>query len=448
MSRTPCRNLLTASALIALTMAVPACLSRAPIASFEDNHADATAAILEAEEHLIAFRHDLHRHPELSLQEVRTSGKIAEQLTALGLEVRTHVGGYGVVGILRGEGQGAVTGPTIAFRADMDASPDYSEDPVPYAAEVRGVAHNCGHDVHSAIGLALATGLAEIRDTLPGNAIFVFQPAEETGTGARAMIADNVFAELQPDAILAVHTYPAEVGHLLSSEGPLMPGRGRLTVTLSGAGDLGAAASKIRAALNAVATVTPDQRFGPVSPDFIDVDLAAERADPASGTMVIQGLVMSAGVERRAEVEAKIMQAIRSQTFANITVEVSYEQALEGVNNDAHVLDIASTAISASTPNVSIETLSTVIPAFSEDFGSFQLEVPGVMYFLGVNNAAKGTIGYPHTPTYIADDGAIALGGRAMVAASLALMEKLETHDEGSGNGAASSSSATLAQTF
>ncbi|MEO1041136.1 MAG: amidohydrolase [Pseudomonadota bacterium] len=421
------RPLLIGGAPLLAVMLLAACIAMPEGTTVKDHHRRASDAIVAAERSLIAFRHDLHRHPELSMQEERTSRKIAEQLDALGFDVRTNVGGYGVVGVLYGDGPGASDGPTVAFRADMDAVRDYTDDPVPYASTAKGVRHNCGHDMHSAIGLGLAIGFAEIRDTLPGNVMLVFQPAEETGTGARSMLADGVFADLKPDAILAVHTYPLEVGELAVRPGGLLAGRAQFAISMTGMGDVADAAAQVSAALKAVSTISPDARLEQSPPDFIDVQLTPRTVDPVDGKIVVHGTVMSAGIEGRAYVREQITTAIDRLGLEDIDLDMSYLQTFEGVNNDPVVLSRTSQAITSLTPEVSIQTLDYVYPAFSEDFGSFQLEVPGVMYLLGVNNSKTGTVGFPHSPDYVADDAAIVVGSRAMLAAALSFMEGLET---------------------
>ncbi len=164
--------------------------------------------LTERESALIAFRRDLHQHPELSGEEIRTAAKVAERLRALGFEVRTGVGGHGVVALLRG----SLPGPVVAFRADMDAVASTDLDPVPFKSRRPGVRHVCGHDIHTTLALALAEGFAAVRMDLPGKLLLIFQPAEERAAGARAMLADSVFSLARPDAIYAVHTAPLEMG--------------------------------------------------------------------------------------------------------------------------------------------------------------------------------------------------------------------------------------------
>ena len=167
---------------------------------------------------LVDIRRDLHRHPELSGEEVRTAGIVAARLKALGLEVRTAVGGHGVVGILRG----GRPGPLVAYRADMDAVRSTADDPVEFRSVVPGIRHICGHDLHVTIGLGLASALASVRRDLPGSVMFVFQPAEERATGARAMLDAGLFAKELPAAIFGLHSAPLAVGVVMSKAGQMM----------------------------------------------------------------------------------------------------------------------------------------------------------------------------------------------------------------------------------
>src|SRR5579884_4205343 len=142
---------------------------------------------------LIAMRRDLHEHPELAFEEVRTSGIVAQRSQALGLDVQKGVAKTGVVGLLRGEGSGAGApdAKTIAIRADMDALPIYELNEVDYRSTVDGKMHACGHDGHTSILLAVADILTKRKDELAGNVKFVFQPAEEKIGGAEPMVKEG-----------------------------------------------------------------------------------------------------------------------------------------------------------------------------------------------------------------------------------------------------------------
>jgi len=152
---------------------------------------------------LVAIRRDFHEHPELGLQEVRTSGIVAKLLQEWGIEVHTGIGVTGVVGVLKGRADGR----TIGLRADMDALPIDERTNLPFASKTPGVMHACGHDSHTTMLLGAARYLAETRD-FDGTAIFIFQPAEEGLGGARAMLADGLFDRFPCDEIYGMHNNP------------------------------------------------------------------------------------------------------------------------------------------------------------------------------------------------------------------------------------------------
>src|SRR6267378_6722584 len=139
---------------------------------------------------MIAMRRDLHEHPELAVEEVRTSGIVAQRLRTLGLEVQTGIAKTGVVGLLRG-GASKPGAKTIAIRADMDALPIYELNEIDYRSTIDGKMHACGHDGHTSILLAVADTLSKRRQELPGNVKFVFQPAEEVMGGAEPMAKEG-----------------------------------------------------------------------------------------------------------------------------------------------------------------------------------------------------------------------------------------------------------------
>jgi metal-dependent amidase/aminoacylase/carboxypeptidase family protein len=386
--------------------------SAAPIALSLFERVDSVLAANEG--HFIAVRHDLHRNPETSGNEARTAGVVATRLRALGLDVRTGVGGHGVVAILRGSTPGRV----IAYRADMDGVFSADPDPVEYRSVVPGVRHICGHDVHTTIGLAIAEAFAAVRNELSGTVIFVFQPAEERATGARAMLADDVFGLVRPAAIFGVHTAPMPVGQLATAPGPLMPGRDIVHFTASGRGRLQAVADSARRLLQSFGTVRPDQAFSPAPDGFV---LAAVRPPRAIGDSISVGATMTiASPAARARVTATLPQLLRSLETDSVHVTVRYdEKTVAGVFNDSTLTTAAIRSARAIIGDNNVAITRDIIPAFSEDFGSFQEQIPGVFFFLGVSNPARGTRGFPHTPSYVADDGAIRVGARAMAAVLL-----------------------------
>ncbi len=189
------------------------------------------------QESLIALRRDFHRHPELSLQEHRTAEIIAERLHAARLEVHTGIGGTGVVGILHGDKPGR----TIAWRADIDALPLTELLEAPFASGTPGVMHACGHDGHTAIAITLADILAVRHAEMPGTAVFIFQPAEETFSGAKPMIAAGVLDNPRVQEVYGLHlTTQTPAGHVTVRPGPSMASADFFDVEVEGQGGHGA----------------------------------------------------------------------------------------------------------------------------------------------------------------------------------------------------------------
>jgi metal-dependent amidase/aminoacylase/carboxypeptidase family protein len=372
------------------------------------------------ETQLIAFRRDIHQNPEVSLQEERTAGKVAERLRELGLEVRTGVGGHGVVAIIRG----ARPGPLVAYRADMDAVPSDAPDPVEFKSLKPGVRHICGHDVHTTIGVAIAEGLAGERSRLAGSIMLIFQPAEERVLGAKAMLADGLFAKEKPVAIYGVHTAPLDVGQLGTRPGPMMAAIDGIHITVSGPGNTALVADSIARKINALSTITVQDvlRSGGLARDMpVEALMAQSIARPGEGGgRSVQGQISSASTEARAAARKQVEAIVAAARSAEVSVQLRFEERFaSGVFNDAPLMERANATIRTALGGESVVTVPVAPPVFSEDYGFFTEQVPGVFWFLGVSNPAKGTVGMPHSPDYVADEGAILVAARAMTAVML-----------------------------
>lgn len=188
---------------------------------------------------LVRFRRDIHQHPEIGLKEKRTCGKITEALKKIKLDqVRSPVGGTGVVGLLAGaKGKGR----TIALRADIDALPVQEENNVPYKSRNLGVMHACGHDNHTAMLVGAAMILKRLQNEINGQVKFIFQPAEECLVGARRMIRAGAMEHPKVDAIFALHVNPeVELGSVQCAAGPIWAAADRFDIEIIGRGGHGA----------------------------------------------------------------------------------------------------------------------------------------------------------------------------------------------------------------
>ena len=182
------------------------------------------------------WRRDFHQHPEIGMQEVRTSGIVADLLRGWGIETHSGIGNTGVLGVLKGKGEGR----TIGLRADMDALPIDERTNLPFASKNPGVMHACGHDAHTAMLLGAAKYLAETRD-FDGTAVFIFQPAEEGLGGARAMLADKLFERFPCDEIYGMHNAPnGQPRRVGVKPGIAMAGADFFDITIHGQGSHGA----------------------------------------------------------------------------------------------------------------------------------------------------------------------------------------------------------------
>ena len=181
----------------------------------------------------VALRRDLHAHPEIAFEEVRTAGIIAERLRALGLEPRTALGRTGVVAVL----EGARPGRTVLARADIDALPMPDDKTVSYRSTVENACHACGHDGHTAVLLSVAKLLSERKADLRGRVVFVFQPAEEIVQGAAAMLADGALDGLEPDTAVGLHLSTMHpTGTVALRAGPAMAAADAFRLVLRGRG--------------------------------------------------------------------------------------------------------------------------------------------------------------------------------------------------------------------
>lgn len=366
-------------------------------------------------EKMTALRRDLHAHPELGFEEVRTSGIVAALLEEVGIEVHRGLGRTGVVGTLRvGEGKRA-----IALRADMDAlaMPELAERP--YRSGTENVMHACGHDGHTVMLLAAARHLARTRN-FSGVVHFIFQPAEEGRGGAKAMIAEGFFERFPVDAVYGLHNMPGlAVDEMAVVAGPQLASSDTWEVTFRGVGTHGAkphlgrdavtAAGQFLLAVQMIAARVVD----PLEP--VVISACAIEAGDFRALNVIPDNVRIGGTARayseavRAQVEAEIGVVARgvAATFG-IGVDYEFRRRIPPVVNEAGVTARALRAAEAATgrPVVTDFPPSTA----GDDFAEFGNRVPGAYVWLGNGPAVDGTL--HHNSRYDFNDGAILTGAR------------------------------------
>jgi amidohydrolase len=386
----------------------------------------------EQKEQLIATRRDLHTHPELGFQEVRTAGIAAQELKQLGLEVRSGVGKTGVVGLL----EGAKPGPVTLLRFDMDALPVQEQTGAEYASRTLGVMHACGHDGHVAVGLAVARILAARRADLAGAIKFVFQPAEEGQGGAQAMLADGVLENPRPDRAMALHLWnELPVGKLAINPGALMAGADRFSIRLEGKGGHGAlpnqsvdavlAAAQVVSALQSVVS----RNLSPLEAGVVSVTTL--RAGDAWN--VIPGSAEIAGTVRAFEprVRERILQRIKAISRGvgeglGCRVTIDLDEVTPAVINDPRTAHRLQAMAARDFPELKVDPgFRTMV---SEDMAYLLQTVPGVYLMIGSANPAKGLDVGHHHPRFDFDEEALVIAAAFMAAAAFELQK--DTDDE------------------
>ncbi|MEB2286499.1 MAG: amidohydrolase [Anaerolineae bacterium] len=369
----------------------------------------------------IALRRDLHRHPELGFQEVRTAEIVATTLHNLGLEVQTGVGQTGVVALL----EGAADGPTVLVRADMDALPIQEENEVPYASQTAGVMHACGHDGHTAIALAVAELLSAHRAELAGRVKFVFQPAEEIGRGAQAMIAAGALQAPVPQVSLGLHLWnEVSVGAVALVDGPMMAAACDMTITIQGRGGHGAlphetrdpivAGCQIVSALQTI--VSRNVRPTEVAVVSVTEFKAGDSFNVIPASARLRGTLRAFRTEMIALLEERV-RAVSEEIAAALgcQAEVAVEQVTLPVINDTGVNGRLAAAFRAVAPDVRlIRNFQTMA---AEDMSYFLEAVPGAFFFVGSANPQRG-LDYPHHhPRFDFDEAAIPLAAELLATA-------------------------------
>ncbi len=371
---------------------------------------------------LVEFRRDLHMHPELSFEEVRTPQLIAEYHRALGLDVRTEVGGRGVVATLKG----GKPGKTVALRADFDALPINDEKDVPYKSTVPGVMHACGHDIHTAGLLGVAKVLSEVRDQLRGNVVFIHQFAEElTPGGAKPMIEDGCLDGV--DVIYGAHVHsPLETGKVGTVVGPAMATTDSFDLTVQGKGGHGATphvtvdpivvASHLILALQSIVSRQTD----PLKSAVVTIgaihggnacNVIPERVHLKGTVRVFEPEVHKSVRESLERLVDQVCSAFGAEGILDYMF--GYPTVVNHAEQTALVEDVVRQVVGE-------ENLVTLAPMMGgEDFAYYLQKVPGTFFFVGGRNEDLKAVYPHHHPRFDVDERSMLVTGRIFIGAVL-----------------------------
>ena len=419
------------SLLVAALLALVPCATLAA-----DAQVEALAARVDGK--VQAWRRDLHQHPELGNREVRTAQLVAEHLRALGFEeIRTGIATTGVTAVLRG----GKPGPRIALRADMDALPVTERSGLPFASKVTstfsgepvGVMHACGHDAHVGILMGVAEALASIRAELPGEILFVFQPAEEGPPdgeegGAEEMLAQGIFKGFKPQAVFGLHVFSTlNAGQLGWRSGPAMAASDRFNIVVQGRQTHGS------------------RPWGGVDPIVASADLigtaqtiVSRRQDISRLPVVLSFGAIKGGIRYNiipdsVELVGTIRtfdEGMRQGVFTDLRNVAESVAKAHGATAVVKVPDTKGNPVTANDPALTARVVPSLRKAVgdanvvemglimgAEDFSFYAREVPGFFFFVGATPRGKDAIKAPsnHSPEFFLDEEALKVGTRAML---------------------------------
>ncbi len=420
MMRIPRLALSALIALFALTLAAPTFGQASAI----------DAAAEELAPGILELRHRIHQNPELGNREVETAKLVAEHLRGLGLEVVTGIAHTGVVAVL----EGGLPGPVVAVRADMDALPVTEDTPFEFKSTVRttylgqevGVSHACGHDVHTAVQLGVASVLASMRGELPGTVKLIFQPAEEGAPpgeegGASLMFDQGVLDDPRPEAIFGLHTFAEmEVGQLGYTVGPAFAAVDRFLIDIIGRQAHGASPhfsiDPIVIAAQAVTALQTirSRTLPPLEPSVVTVGIirGGERFNIIPAAVHLEGTVRTYDPEVRDAVERRMGEILDGITRAGGgSFELDYRRATPATINDPGLAARALPSLEAVVGEANVLEIDPTMGG--EDFAVFANQVPGFYFRLGMVKPGT-TSGGHHTPTFQADDASVEVGMRVM----------------------------------
>jgi amidohydrolase len=388
--------------------------------------------VSEIDKKVVAWRRDIHEHPELGNREFRTADLIAKHLQALGIEVKTGVAKTGVVGLLKG----GLPGPVIALRADMDALPVYEKNDLPFASKVTteyngattGVMHACGHDTHVAMLMGVAEVLASLKKDLKGSVKFIFQPAEEGAPkgeegGAELMVKEGVLENPKVDVVFGMHISSSnEVGTITYRPGGAMASVNDLRITVTGKPSHGAqpwvsvdpilVSAQIITSLQSIVSRNVNITENPAVVTIGAIhggnrqNIISEKVEMLGTVRTLSAADEKLVIKRINEIATHTAMAAGATAMVECPYTVHFPVTYNNPALTAKML--SSIQKTAGAENVKLVPAATG----SEDFSYFAEKVPGLFLFLGgmpKGNDPKNA-GPHHTPQFMIDDSGLGLG--------------------------------------
>ncbi len=379
--------------------------------------------VAELNDRLIATRRDFHRHPELSFQERRTGEIVADRLDELGWKVKRGVAETGVVGLLEGSGPGK----TVMVRVDIDALPIQEPKDRPYSSLVDGVMHACGHDGHTAVGMAVAELLSRYKDSIKGRIKLVFQPAEEIMSGAIKMIEEGVMKDPDVDRVLSFHLWSGlPVGQVVAQAGPIFSSADEIRITARGRGGHGGMphlsvdpiiiASHIVTSLQTILSreISPTQTavlgFGTIHGGTA-FNVVSDQVELSGTVRTLDDSVREFVLRRAEEIATAVAKGLRGEA------QFKHVRGAPAVVNDESV---AALVAEVAAPIVGKDNVVSMAPPQVGDDATFFLrEAPGCYFLVGCANSQRGITASHHNAQFDIDEDSLAVATRILTEATL-----------------------------
>jgi metal-dependent amidase/aminoacylase/carboxypeptidase family protein len=384
-------------------------------------------------EKLLKIRRNLHANPELAHKEVNTQKVIKQYLLDLGLEVKTDVYGYAVIGILKG----SKAGKSIAWRADMDALPNDFPDNVEFKSTVKNVQHGCGHDVHMTIALGIAEVLSKNKKGIKGTVYFIFQPEEESFTGAKGMVENKIFSSIKPSEIYGLHITPFAMGQIIVEENEMYAYQKGVRIKFQSKlseEQLSNLHQKIRNTITRTINnskpwelqnaLHPTDGLANPNTIFRDYSLLDEHFSNYSknDTLFLEFDVYETDKNKLNRIIPEIRKVVEAQGLASKPISIEFFKENPTIQNDANLTKAAIHTLNMTFGNATVTNMYGQVPFSNDDFSYFQQKVPGVYFFLGGSNFEKGMIAMIHAPNFMVDEESIRIGVKSF---SALLIERL-----------------------